>query len=157
MKILLDLITFLDVIKEMIINRIQYNFQFFFSFRISVKKNIVIIYIISTDSTNLCISEESSPISYDSVEDVHRRAYKTFCKQLGVMPCSKVLRQFGKTSVNLADLNLSNKELKAALMTFIVGSIRPLYVSSDSYTSYLTKIKLKKSILNGLFTEHFQR
>uniref|UniRef100_K1PVL4 Uncharacterized protein n=1 Tax=Magallana gigas TaxID=29159 RepID=K1PVL4_MAGGI len=63
--------------------------------------------------------EESSPISYDSVEDVHRRAYKTFCKQLGVMPCSKVLRQFGKTSVNLADLNLSNKELKAALMTFI--------------------------------------
>lgn len=73
------------------------------------------------------------------------------------MPCSKVLRQFGKTSVNLADLNLSNKELKAALMTFIVGSIRPLYVSSDSYTTYLTKIKLKKSILNGLFTEHFQR
>lgn len=72
------------------------------------------------------------------------------------MPCSKVLRQFGKTSVNLADLNLSNKELKAALMTFIVGSIRPLYVSSDSYTSYLTKIKLKMSILNGLFTEHFQ-
>lgn len=139
MKILLDLITFIDVIKEMIINRIQYNFQFFFSFRISVKKNMIIIYIISTDSTNLCISEESSPISYDSVEDVHRRAYKTFCKQLGVMPCSKVLRQFGKTSVNLADLNLSNKELKAALMTFIVGSIRPLYVSSDSYTSYLTK------------------
>lgn len=118
---------------------------------------MIIIYIISTDSTNLCISEESSPISYDSVEDVHRRAYKTFCKQLGVMPCSKVLRQFGKTSVNLADLNLSNKELKAALMTFIVGSIRPLYVCSDSYTSYLTKIKLKKSILNGLFTEHFQR
>lgn len=65
------------------------------------------------------MNKESSPISYDSVEDVHRRAYKTFCKQLGVMPCSRVLRQFGKTSVNLADLNLSNKELKAALMTFI--------------------------------------
>lgn len=117
---------------------------------------MIIIYIISTDSTNLCISEESSPISYDSVEDVHRRAYKTFCKQLGVMPCSKVLRQFGKTSVNLADLNLSNKELKAALMTFIVGSLRPLYVCSDSYTSYLTKIKLKKSILNGLLQNIFR-
>lgn len=40
-------------------------------------------------------------------------------------------------------------------MTFIVGSIRPLYVSSDSYTSYLTKIKLKKSIIERPFYRTF--
>lgn len=82
------------------------------------------------------MDKESSPISYDSVEDVHRRAYKTFCKQLGVMPCSKVLRQFGKTSINLADLNLSNKELKAALMTFINdGEIYEINLSGNKLTT----------------------
>ncbi|XP_078323359.1 uncharacterized protein LOC111123633 isoform X3 [Crassostrea virginica] len=65
--------------------------------------------------------EESSPTKYGSVEELHKHTYRNFCKQLGVMPCSHIIRQFGKTSVNLADLNLSNKELKAVFLTIIKG------------------------------------
>ncbi|XP_061165315.1 leucine-rich repeat-containing protein 74A-like [Saccostrea echinata] len=66
--------------------------------------------------------EESSPLRYESVADLHKRNYRSFCNQLGVVPCSRILRELGKTSVNLTNLNLSNKELKAALLTFINDS-----------------------------------
>ncbi|XP_048777210.1 leucine-rich repeat-containing protein 74A-like isoform X2 [Ostrea edulis] len=63
--------------------------------------------------------DDSSPSKIESVEDLLKRNYQNICRQLHVTPRSKIIREFGKTAVNLADLNLSNKELKAALLTFI--------------------------------------
>lgn len=57
--------------------------------------------------------------------------------------------------VNLVDFNFFNKEFKVVLMIFIVGFICFFYVCLDSYISYLIKIKLKMSILNGFFIEYF--
>lgn len=57
--------------------------------------------------------------------------------------------------VNLVDFNFFNKEFKVVLMIFIVGFICFFYVFLDSYISYLIKIKLEMSILNGFFIEYF--
>lgn len=57
--------------------------------------------------------------------------------------------------INLVDFNFFNKEFKVVLMIFIVGFICFFYVFLDSYISYLIKIKLKMSILNGFFIEYF--
>lgn len=72
------------------------------------------------------------------------------------MLCFKVLWQFGKMFVNLVDFNFFNKEFKVVLMIFIVGLICFFNVFLDSYISYLIKIKLKKSILNGFLQNIFR-
>lgn len=72
------------------------------------------------------------------------------------MLCFKVLWQFGKMFVNLVDFNFFNKEFKVVLMIFIVGFLCFFYVCLDSYISYLIKIKLKKSILNGFLQNIFR-
>ncbi|CAC5423312.1 unnamed protein product [Mytilus coruscus] len=63
--------------------------------------------------------EEMIPVRYSSAAEQHKNTYKQKCRQLGIIPSRKVMNQFGTGVIDITDLNLSSKELRALYIVMI--------------------------------------
>ncbi|XP_063413357.1 leucine-rich repeat-containing protein 74A-like isoform X2 [Mytilus trossulus] len=80
--------------------------------------------------------EEMLPVRYSSAAEQHKNTYKQKCRQLGIIPSRKVMNQFGTGIVDITDLNLSSKELRALYIVMINDvDLMEINFSGNSLTS----------------------
>ncbi|KAL3878556.1 hypothetical protein ACJMK2_030893 [Sinanodonta woodiana] len=103
--------------------------------------------------------EEHGVQKSPNMEEKGEEYYRKVCTKLKVVPCSSVIKQFGRSFVSIKDCNLHSKELKAFFMaitpememtTFDLGG-NNLGVKELTYA--LSVVSLHKSLVN-LFLEN---